>query len=169
VMSNLGLERYLRTLDLALVRSPVGDRYVAEEMRRRRCNLGGEQSGHIILGDHSTTGDGLIAALQVLAAIVETERRPSELCGVFRPVPQRLVNVRVEDLSALEDVRVMRAIEDGERQLGEGGRLLVRKSGTEPLIRIMAEGEDEKLVASVVDAVASVVRSAGGTGQRAAE
>jgi phosphoglucosamine mutase len=169
VMSNLGLERHLKSLDLRLLRSPVGDRYVVEEMRRRGCNLGGEQSGHIILGDYSTTGDGVIAALQVLAAIVETGAPASEVCGVFTAVPQRLLNVRVADAAAIENGAVKRAIADGERRLGERGRLLVRKSGTEPLIRIMAEGEDEALVASVVEEVAAAVRAAGGTGQRAAE
>jgi len=169
VMSNLGLERHLKTLGLSLVRTNVGDRYVVEEMRKRGCNLGGEQSGHIILGEHSTTGDGLIAALQVLAAIVETGAPASQVCGVFRPLPQRLLNVRVADAGALEHPLVKQATIDGERRLGEHGRLLVRKSGTEPLIRIMAESEDEALVASVVDAVAAAVRAAGGAGQRAAE
>ena len=167
VMSNLGLERYLRGLGLALLRTAVGDRYVVEEMRRRGANLGGEQSGHIILGDHSTTGDGLIAALQVLAAIVETGAPASTVCGVFAPVPQRLLNLRVENASALEHKVVKQAIAEGERRLGERGRLLVRKSGTEPLIRIMAESEDETLVTTVVDDVASAVRTAGG-GRRAA-
>ena len=167
VMSNLGLERYLRGLGLALLRTAVGDRYVVEEMRRRGANLGGEQSGHIILGDHSTTGDGLIAALQVLAAIVETGAPASTVCGVFAPVPQRLLNLRVENASALEHKVVKQAIAEGERRLGERGRLLVRKSGTEPLIRIMAESEDETLVTTVVDDVASAVRTASG-GRRAA-
>jgi len=162
VMSNLGLERYLRGLGLALVRTAVGDRYVVEEMRRRGANLGGEQSGHIILGDHSTTGDGLIASLQVLAAIVETRAPASAVCGVFTPVPQRLLNLRVENAAALEAKSVRQAIADGERRLGERGRLLVRKSGTEPLIRIMAESEDEGLVATVIEEVASAVRRAGG-------
>ncbi|HTS93638.1 MAG TPA: phosphoglucosamine mutase, partial [Stellaceae bacterium] len=166
VMSNLGLERYLRGLGLALVRATVGDRYVVEEMRRRGANLGGEQSGHIILGDHSTTGDGLIAALQVLAAIVETGAPASEVCGVFSPVPQRLLNLRVDNAAALENKAVREAIAAGERRLGERGRLLVRKSGTEPLIRIMAECEDESLVATVIDEVASAVRIAG-AGRRA--
>jgi phosphoglucosamine mutase len=169
VMSNLGLERYLKSLNLTLARTAVGDRYVAEEMRRRGCNLGGEQSGHIILGDHSTTGDGLIAALQVLAAIVETGAPASKVCGVFDPIPQLLVNVRVADAGLLQDARVKDAIDAGTRDLGESGRLLVRRSGTEPLIRIMAEGEDETLVAAVVDRVAATVRDVGGIAQRAAE
>jgi len=169
VMSNLGLERYLKTLGLQLLRTNVGDRYVVEEMRRRGCNLGGEQSGHIILGDYSTTGDSMIAALQVLAAIVESGAPASKVCGVFTRVPQRLLNVRVADASAIDDRVVKNAIADGERRLGERGRLLVRKSGTEPLIRIMAESEDEALVTSVIDQVAAAVRAAGGTGARAAE
>jgi phosphoglucosamine mutase len=138
-------------------------------MRRRGCNLGGEQSGHIILGEYSTTGDGLIAALQVLAAIVETGAPASRVCSVFKPVPQRLLNVRVADAGVIKHALVQQAMAEGERRLGERGRLLVRKSGTEPLIRIMAEGEDGTLVASVVDAVAAAVRAAGGTGQKAAE
>ena len=166
VMSNLGLERYLQGLGVALVRASVGDRYVVEEMRRRGANLGGEQSGHIILGDHSTTGDGLIASLQVLAAIVETGAPASQVCGVFAPVPQRLLNLRVDNAAALEHKSVRQAIAEGERRLGERGRLLVRKSGTEPLIRIMAECEDESLVAAVIDEVASAVRNAG-AGRRA--
>ena len=169
VMSNLGLERYLKTLGLELVRTAVGDRNVVEEMRRRGANLGGEQSGHIILGEHSTTGDGLIAALQVLAAIVETGAPASQVCSLFKPVPQRLLNVRVSDAKVIKHAAVQQAVAEGERRLGSGGRLLVRKSGTEPLIRIMAEGEDEALVNAVIDTVASAVRSAGGTGQKAAE
>jgi phosphoglucosamine mutase len=168
VMSNLGLERHLRALGLDLVRTPVGDRNVVEEMRRRGCNLGGEQSGHIILGEHSTTGDGLIAALQVLAAIIETGAPASQVCSVFKAVPQRLLNVRVADAGIIKLPPVQQAIAEGERRLGERGRLLVRKSGTEPLIRIMAEGEDEALVLAVIDAVAAAIRAAG-SGQRAAE
>ena len=169
VMSNLGLQRYLKKSGMELVRTAVGDRYVVEEMRRRGCNLGGEQSGHIILGDHSTTGDGIIAALQVLAAIVELGSPASRVCRVFEPVPQRLLNLRIEGGALLEDKAVKKAIAAGEQRLGERGRLLVRKSGTEPLIRIMAEGEDETLVASVVDEVAAAVRAAGGARPRAAE
>ena len=169
VMSNLGLERHLQTLGVDLVRTAVGDRNVVEEMRRRGCNLGGEQSGHIILGEHSTTGDGLIAALQVLAAIVETGSPASQVCSVFKPVPQRLLNVRVADTSVLKHARVQQAIAESERRLGERGRLLVRKSGTEPLIRIMAESEDEGVIASAIDAIAAAIRSVGGSGQKAAE
>jgi phosphoglucosamine mutase len=169
VMSNLGLERHLKSLGIELVRTAVGDRNVVEEMRRRGANLGGEQSGHIILGEHSTTGDGLIAALQVLAAIVETGAPASRVCSVFKPVPQRLLNVRVADAGVIKHSLVQQAIAEGERRLGARGRLLVRKSGTEPLIRIMAEGEDETLVVAVIDAVAAAVRAAGGSGQQAAE
>lgn len=169
VMSNLGLERYLKGLGLELVRTAVGDRYVVEEMRRRGCNLGGEQSGHIILGDQSTTGDGLMVALQILAAIVETGAPASKACGVFTPVPQRLLNVRFDGEAPLEDAAVKQAIGEGEHRLGALGRLLVRKSGTERLIRVMAEGEDEALVATVVEAIAAALRAAGGAGQKAAE
>jgi len=169
VMSNLGLERHLRKSGVELVRTVVGDRYVVEEMRRRGCNLGGEQSGHIILGDHSTTGDGLIAALQVLAAIVEMDAPASRVCRIFEPVPQKLLNIRFEGGQPLESKAVKTAIAAGEQRLGEAGRLLVRRSGTEALIRIMAEGEDETLVAAVVDEVAAAVRAAGGARPRAAE
>jgi phosphoglucosamine mutase len=161
VMSNLGFERHLASLGIALTRTAVGDRYVVEAMRRLGCNLGGEQSGHIILGDYCTTGDGLMAALQVLAAIVETEASASELCNVFTPIPQLLRNVRFAGGAPLEDRAVKQAIAAGERRLGPTGRLLVRKSGTEPLIRIMAEGEDEALVAAVVDEIAVVVTATG--------
>ena len=169
VMSNLGLERHLKGVGLGLIRAQVGDRYVVEEMRRRGCNLGGEQSGHVILGDQSTTGDGLMAALQVLAAIIEAGAPASKVCGVFAPVPQRLLNVRFDGQAPLEDPAVKQAIAEGEHRLGNSGRLLVRKSGTESLIRVMAEGEDEALVAAVVEEVAAAVRAAGGAGQRAAE
>jgi phosphoglucosamine mutase len=158
VMSNLGLERALAAIGLDLFRSPVGDRYVVEEMRRRGCNVGGEQSGHIILSDHSTTGDGLIAALQVLSTIVETGSRASEICRVFTPVPQLLRNVRFAAGAApLEYDHVKAAILDGERKLAKHGRLLVRKSGTEPLIRVMAEGEDHLLVKKVVDEICAAI------------
>jgi phosphoglucosamine mutase len=158
VMSNLGLERALAAIGLELFRTPVGDRYVVEEMRRRGCNVGGEQSGHIILSDHSTTGDGLIAALQVLATIVETGGRASEICRVFTPVPQLLKNVRYAAGAApLEYDHVKAAILDGERKLAKNGRLLVRKSGTEPLIRVMAEGEDQILVRKVVEEICAAI------------
>jgi phosphoglucosamine mutase len=156
VMSNLGLERHLAGQGLKLNRCAVGDRYVVEEMRRLGCNVGGEQSGHIVLSDHSTTGDGLIAALQVLAAIVETGKRTSEACRVFEPVPQLLRNVRFQG-APLETKKVKAAVAEAEARLGKAGRLVIRKSGTEPLIRVMAEGEDEALVASVVDEVCAAI------------
>jgi phosphoglucosamine mutase len=169
VMSNLGLERHLARHDIPLHRTAVGDRYVVDAMRKLDSNLGGEQSGHLVLGDYSTTGDGLMAALQVLAAIVETGARASTVCKVFTPVPQLLRNVRFAGGAPLEAASVKAAIGAGERRLGKAGRLVVRKSGTEPLIRIMAEGEDETLVAAVVDEIAEVVVAAGGAERRAAE
>ena len=135
---------------------------------RLGCNLGGEQSGHIILGDYCTTGDGLMAALQVLSAIVETGAPASELCNVFTPIPQLLRNVRISGGAPLQDRAVKSAIAAGERRLGTAGRLLLRASGTEPLIRIMAEGEDEALVAAVVAEIADVVAAAGTAMARAA-
>ena len=169
VMSNLGFERYLAGIGVKLARTQVGDRYVVEEMRRLGCNLGGEQSGHIILGDHSTTGDGLIAALQVLAAIAETGAQASQVCNIFEPVPQLLRNVRVNGGEALESKDILAAISAGQSRLGTKGRLLVRKSGTEPLIRIMAEGEDKSLVASVVEEIAAALTAAGHAEESAAE
>jgi len=169
VMSNLGFERHLGQHGIALTRTAVGDRYVVEEMRRIGSNLGGEQSGHIILGDYSTTGDGLITALQVLAAIVETGAPASEVCNVFTPVPQLLRNVRFAGGAPLESGAVSDAIKAGEERLGATGRLLVRMSGTEPLIRIMAEGEDETLVAAVVEEIAASVLAAGMAEESAAE
>jgi phosphoglucosamine mutase len=169
VMSNLGLERHLAGSGIPLHRTAVGDRYVVEAMRQLGSNLGGEQSGHIILGDSSTTGDGLMAALQVLAAIVETGAPASRVCNVFKPVPQLLKNVRFAGGAPLEAIPVKKAISAGEQRLGETGRLVVRKSGTEPLIRIMAEGEDEKLVRAIVDDIAAAVTAAGRAEAQAAE
>jgi len=160
VMSNLGLERYLDGQGIALHRTGVGDRYVVEKMRGLGCNLGGEQSGHIILADYATTGDGLIAALQVLASIVETGRPASEVCRLFTPVPQYASSVRHGNVVPLDRQAVQRAIADGEARLGAAGRLLIRRSGTEPVIRVMAEGEDEELVAAVVDEICATIRSA---------
>ncbi len=157
VMSNLGLERYLSGQGIALHRTAVGDRYVVEKMRSLGCNLGGEQSGHIILSDYATTGDGLIAALQVLAAIVESGRRASEVGRVFEPVPQLLRNVRFGNGQPLQSREVQRAIAAGEARLGAGGRLVIRNSGTEPLIRVMAQGEDEALLASVVEDICEAI------------
>ncbi len=158
VMSNLGLERYLGQRELALVRTAVGDRYVLERMRADGYNLGGEQSGHIIMSDHATTGDGLMAALQALAAMLKTGRPASETFRAFEPVPQLLKNVRVSDANAaLADASVGRAIADAEALLGRAGRILVRKSGTEPLIRVMAEGDDSDLVHAVVDQIIAAI------------
>ncbi len=153
VMSNLGLERYLGGLGLKLVRTQVGDRYVVEHMRKHGFNLGGENSGHIILSDFVTTGDGLIAALQALAVIVEQGRPVSEIGRLFEPLPQVLRNVRFPAASPLRRRSVRKAIDEGEIRLGERGRLLIRESGTESVIRVMAEGEDETLVAEVVDEI----------------
>ncbi len=169
VMSNLGFERHLASHAIPLTRTAVGDRYVVDAMRRIGCNLGGEQSGHIILGDYSTTGDGLMAALQVLAAVVETGALASEVCNVFTPVPQLLRNVRFAGGAPLETRQVAAAIKTSETRLGPTGRLVVRKSGTEALIRIMAEGDDENLVAAVVDEIAEAVISVSEAAERAAE
>jgi phosphoglucosamine mutase len=160
VMSNLGLEHCLTGQGIGLHRTAVGDRYVVEKMRSLGCNLGGEQSGHIILSDYATTGDGLIAALQVLAAIVETGRHASEVCRLFEPVPQLLRNVRFGQGRPLETRAVKRAIAAAEARLGTGGRLVIRNSGTEPVIRVMAQGEDEALLASVVDEICAAVLAA---------
>ena len=158
VMSNLGLERYLTTLGLGLIRTSVGDRHVVEHMRKNGYNVGGEQSGHIVLSDFATTGDGLVAALQVLATVVTTGRPVSEVCNRFEKLPQLLRNVRFASGSPLQDKRVVDAIEAGRLRLGSAGRLLIRPSGTEPVIRVMAEGEDERLVTSVVGDIVAVVQ-----------
>jgi phosphoglucosamine mutase len=161
VMSNLGLERKLAEKGLKLLRTTVGDRYVLEEMRNSGCNVGGEQSGHIILADHSTTGDGLVAGLQVLAALVESNAPASELLRQFEPLPQLLKNVRFNGgAEPLEADSVRRRIAAAEAELEGRGRLVIRKSGTEPLIRVMAEGDDPKLVEKVVDDICEAVRSA---------
>ena len=153
VMSNLGLERYLQSIDLTLVRTPVGDRYVLERMRADGYNIGGEQSGHIILSDYSTTGDGFVAALQMLAVVKARNKPVSEICHRFEPLPQVLKNVRYKAGKPMESSAVMRAIASAEKKLGQGGRLLVRPSGTEPVIRVMGEGDDKLLVEQVVDDV----------------
>jgi phosphoglucosamine mutase len=157
VMSNAGLDRYLKTLNLKLARAAVGDRYVLEEMAKGGFNVGGEQSGHIILSDFSTTGDGLIAALQVLAVLAQEGRAVSEAAHLFEPMPQVLENVRFKKGSPLEDAKVKSSIDAAKAKLGDSGRVLVRKSGTEPLIRVMAEGEDEKTVRAVVRAIAGAI------------
>lgn len=160
VMSNLGLERKLGEAGLKLMRTKVGDRYVLEEMRRSGCNIGGEQSGHIILADHATTGDGLVAGLQVLAALVEAEAPASELLRQFEPLPQLLKNVRFTQGAPLEADSVRKRIAAAEAELEGRGRLVIRKSGTEPLIRVMAEGDDPALVQRVVDDICEAVQSA---------
>jgi len=160
VMSNLGLERLLESRGLALFRTRVGDRYVLEEMRARGCNVGGEQSGHIILSDHATTGDGLVAALQILACLVESGKSASELLHQFDPLPQLLKNVRFGGGAPLEAAAVKSAIASAEARLSGTGRLVIRKSGTEPLIRVMAEGEDRALVEEVVDSICEAVKAA---------
>jgi len=161
VMSNLGLERKLGEAGLALHRTKVGDRYVLEEMRARGCNIGGEQSGHIILADHATTGDGLVAGLQVLAALVAAKRPASELLRQFEPLPQLLKNVRFNGgVEPLEADSVRKRIAAAEAELEGKGRLVIRKSGTEPLIRVMAEGDDPALVERVVDDICEAVQSA---------
>jgi len=158
VMSNLGLERYLGARGLSLVRTQVGDRYVLERMRADGFNLGGEQSGHIIMTDHATTGDGLMAALQALSAMIKTGRTASETFHAFTPVPQLLKNVRVGDANAaMGATAVAKAIAAAELKLGKNGRILVRKSGTEPLIRVMAEGDDSDLVRTVVDQIIEAI------------
>ncbi len=160
VMSNLGLERYLKELGLGLVRTPVGDRYVVEHMRKHGYNVGGEQSGHIVLSDFTTTGDGLVSALQVLACVVATGKPVSEVCARFTPLPQVLQNVRYSNGKPLEDARVRKAIEGAKQQLGEKGRIVIRPSGTEPVIRVMAEGDDNDLVNRVVDDIVDAVKTA---------
>lgn len=160
VMSNLGLERHLNNKGLRLERTQVGDRYVVECMRKKGYNLGGEQSGHIILSDFTTTGDGLISALQVLAVVVQSGRQASEVCRVFEPIPQLLRNVRFQKGKPLSEKCVIDAIAEGEKELSGTGRLLIRKSGTEPLIRVMAEGEDAALVGAVVDRICGVIQTA---------
>jgi phosphoglucosamine mutase len=160
LMSNMGLEKYLAGLGLTLHRTPVGDRYVMEQMRKQGLNVGGEQSGHIILTDYTTTGDGLIAALQVLALLVESGKPASELRQLFTPYPQLLKNIRFQGGAPLEHPRVRAAIEAGQKQLGERGRLVIRKSGTEPLIRIMAEGENEAEIQQLAQELAVEIEQA---------
>jgi phosphoglucosamine mutase len=161
VMSNLGLERFLMARGLKLERAPVGDRYVVERMREGGFNLGGEQSGHIVMTDYATTGDGLIAALQFLAAMAESGKPVSELARQFETVPQLLKNVRFSaGQEPLKDARVQATIRDAEGRLNGKGRLLIRKSGTEPLIRVMAECEDEALLGRIVGEIVAAVEAA---------
>jgi phosphoglucosamine mutase len=157
VMSNLGLEQRLARDKIGLTRTAVGDRYVLEEMRRSGCNVGGEQSGHIILTDYATTGDGLVAGLQILAALVEEQKPASELLNQFEPVPQLLKNVRFNGGEPLEREAVKQRIAAAEASLKGRGRLVIRKSGTEPLIRVMAEGDDPDMVERLVDEICDAV------------
>jgi phosphoglucosamine mutase len=159
LMSNLGLEQYLKNLNLKLYRTAVGDRYVSATMREKGCNVGGEQSGHIILSDHSTTGDGLIAALQVLAVIVQLDKPASKICQVFKPIPQILKNIHFDHKQSLENTAIQTIIQQTEKKLGKNGRLLIRKSGTEPLLRIMAEGENEEEISAMVDQIITVIQA----------
>lgn len=161
IMSNLGLERRLQSEGLTLERTKVGDRYVMERMREGGFNIGGEQSGHIILHDHATTGDGMMAALQVLAVLADSGKPMSELARQFDPVPQLLENVRHKGGKPLDTAAVKAAIAEGRERLEGSGRVVVRASGTEPLIRVMAEGDDDALVRAVVRDIAEAVRAAG--------
>lgn len=158
IMSNLGLERFLQSIDLSLARTAVGDRYVVEHMRKNGYNVGGEQSGHIVLSDYATTGDGLVAALQVLSVVKAWDKPVSEVCRRFEPVPQVLKNVRYSDGDPLENKKVVESIEEGRQRLANSGRLVIRPSGTEPLIRVMAEGDDEALVDQVVEDICATLR-----------
>ncbi len=160
VMSNLGLERYLDSLGLALIRTPVGDRCVVEYMRKHGYNVGGEQSGHIVLSDFTTTGDGLVTALQILAVVTSSGKKASEVCNRFEPLPQILRNVRYTKGKPLENSEVREVIDAGKLRLGEAGRLVIRPSGTEPVIRVMAEGEDKKLVGTVVADIVDALKRA---------
>jgi phosphoglucosamine mutase len=160
VMSNLGLERYLAGVGLELVRTQVGDRYVLEAMRAGGYNVGGEPSGHIILSDYNTTGDGFVAALQLLAVIRNQEKPVSQVCHRFEPLPQVLKNVRYKNGKPLENAGVKSAISAAEQKLGRGGRLIIRPSGTEPVIRVMGEGDDKILVEAVVDDIVSALSKA---------
>jgi phosphoglucosamine mutase len=160
IMSNLGLERFLATEKLSLVRTKVGDRYVVEHMRAHGYNVGGEQSGHIVLSDFSSTGDGLLAALQVLAEVKRRDKPVSDVCNVFTPLPQILKSVKFRQGAPLEDRHVSAAISDAQARLGNSGRLVIRPSGTEPVIRVMAEGDDEGLVAAIVDELCGAIAKA---------
>ena len=160
VMSNLGLERHLQDMGLSMARTPVGDRYVVEYMRKHGYNVGGEQSGHIVLSDFTTTGDGLVSALQILAVAVASERPISEVCACFEPLPQLLKNVRYNNGRPLDDGGVKKAIDCAKQKLGNSGRLVIRPSGTEPVIRVMAEGDDRGLIEGVVGDICEAVRAA---------
>lgn len=154
VMSNLGLENYLKSLDLELVRTAVGDRPVGEYMRANNCNLGGEQSGHIILSDYARTGDGLVGALQVLAVIAREQKSASQVCQIFKPVPQILKNFKILGEDPLKNQSIQKTIATLQAEMGQNGRLLIRKSGTEPLLRIMAEGDKEDTLTQAINTLA---------------
>lgn len=160
VMSNLGLERFLEGKGLTLARTKVGDRYVVEHMRQHNFNVGGEQSGHLVLSDFGTTGDGLVAALQILACVKRTGKTVGEICHRFDPVPQLLRNVRISGGKPLEDSHVQQAIADAESELARNGRLVIRPSGTEPLIRVMAEGDDRGQIERIVNDLVGVIGGA---------
>jgi phosphoglucosamine mutase len=160
VMSNLGLERYLAAIGVSTVRTPVGDRHVADAMRERGFNLGGEQSGHIIMTDFATTGDGLVAALQLLAVVKKEDRPVSEVCHRFEPLPQVLRSVPTNGGRPLEDGGVRRLIDDATDRLANRGRLIIRASGTEPVIRVMAEGDDRAMIEAIVEELVTVLGQA---------
>ncbi|MEM7679480.1 MAG: phosphoglucosamine mutase, partial [Pseudomonadota bacterium] len=160
VMSNLGLERKLEAEGIQLIRTQVGDRYVVEAMREGSFNLGGEQSGHIVLSDYSRTGDGLLAGLQVLKLLKDSGKKASEALRIFEPVPQLLRNVTFKNGSPLEETTVQDAIKQAEETLSNDGRVLVRASGTEPVIRVMAEGDDAAKIESVVSDICTAVEKA---------
>ncbi|MEM7619239.1 MAG: phosphoglucosamine mutase [Pseudomonadota bacterium] len=157
IMSNLGLERYLESLGLTLARTPVGDRYVVEHMRKHGYNVGGEQSGHMILSDFTTTGDGLVTALQLLAVVISSGKPVSEVCNRFEPLPQILKNAKYASKRPLENKDVRKVIDEAQQKLGNSGRLVIRPSGTEPVIRVMAEGDDEKLISTLVGDIITVI------------
>ncbi|MGB1156525.1 MAG: phosphoglucosamine mutase [Alphaproteobacteria bacterium] len=159
VMSNLGLERFLEANGMRMERTKVGDRFVLERMKTLGWNVGGEQSGHMILSDYATTGDGMVAALQVLSVMVRQQRKASEVLNLFKPVPQLLKNVRFEGANPLETKPVKDIIAEVEAEFGDSGRLVIRKSGTEPLVRVMAEGDNAKVVERAVDRICDVVRA----------
>jgi len=160
VMSNLGLERHLADMGIRLERTKVGDRYVLESMRANGFNIGGEQSGHIILSDFTTTGDGLVAALQLLQVVRIKNKPVSEVCANFEKVPQILQNVKFSGGKPLEDKLVKQVIRESEERLGDDGRLVIRMSGTEPLIRIMGQADDEALIATIVRQISAAIRKA---------
>jgi phosphoglucosamine mutase len=160
VMSNLGLERYLKGLGLELARTPVGDRYVLEHMREHGYNVGGEPSGHIILSDYATTGDGFVAALQVLAVVQKQNQPVSKVCHRFDPLPQVLKNVRYKSGKPLDNAKVVSAIKRAEQRIDGQGRLVIRPSGTEPVIRVMGEGDDKGLIEEVVDGIVDALNQA---------